>query len=41
MLTTAAKLTYNQFHAQYGQDSAYEFWYGEAIPRSIETADMP
>jgi Uma2 family endonuclease len=37
MATTAIKLTYDQFQAQYGEDDRYEFWYGEAIPRGMPT----
>jgi len=38
MATAAAKLTFEQFQAQYGHDDkAYEFWYGEAIPKGMPT----
>ena len=36
--TTTAKLTLDQFQEQFGGgDRAYEFWYGEAIPKSMPT----
>ncbi len=38
MATTASKLTLAQFEQQFGRsDRAYEFWYGEAIPKSMPT----
>lgn len=38
MATTASKLTFEQFQAQYSQiDGVYEFWYGEAIPKPMPT----
>ncbi len=38
MATTAAKLTLEQFQEQFGRgERAYEFWYGEAIPKSTPT----
>jgi Uma2 family endonuclease len=38
MTTAATKLTYDQFQAQYGHaEKAYEFWYGEAIPKGMPT----
>ncbi len=38
MATTAAKLTLSEFQKQFGRkDRAYEFWYGEAIPKSMPT----
>ena len=38
MATTAAKLTFAQFRQQFGNsDRAYEFWYGEAIPKCMPT----
>jgi Uma2 family endonuclease len=38
MATTTAKLTLEQFQEQFGQcERAYEFWYGEAIPKSMPT----
>ena len=37
-MATTTKLTSEQFEAQYGQqDQAYEFWYGEAIPKAMPT----
>ena len=38
MPATAAKLTLAQFQEQFGRSQrAYEFWYGEAIPKSMPT----
>jgi Uma2 family endonuclease len=38
MAATPAKLTLEQFQAQFGRgERAYEFWYGEAIPKSRPT----
>jgi len=38
MATTAAKLTLAQFQQQFARsDRAFEFWYGEAIPKSMPT----
>ena len=38
MATTASKLTLAQFEQQFGHTGrAYEFWYGEAIPKSMPT----
>jgi Uma2 family endonuclease len=38
MATATSSLTFAQFEEQYGQsDRAYEFWYGEAIPKSRPT----
>ena len=38
MATVASKLTIAQFQEQFGGgDRAYEFWYGEAIPKSMPT----
>jgi Uma2 family endonuclease len=37
-MATATKLTVEQFEEQYGQrDQAFEFWYGEAIPKGMPT----
>jgi Uma2 family endonuclease len=42
-MATTAKLTFEQFQALYGQDggdgdyNGYEYWYGEALPRSMPT----
>jgi Uma2 family endonuclease len=36
--TATGKLTFEQFQAQYEHgDQAYEFWYGEAIPKGMPT----
>jgi Uma2 family endonuclease len=38
MATPTAKLTPEQFQEQFGSgERAYEFWYGEAVPKSIPT----
>jgi Uma2 family endonuclease len=38
MATTTAKLTLEQFQEQFGRgDRVYEFWYGEAIVKSMPT----
>jgi Uma2 family endonuclease len=38
MPATTTKLTVEQFQQEYGQqDRAYEFWYGEAIPKGMPT----
>ena len=38
MATTTAKLTLEQFQERFGQcERAYEFWYGEAIAKSLPT----
>lgn len=38
MAATTAKLTLSQFQEQFGHSAhAYEFWYGDAIPKSIPT----
>ncbi len=39
-MTTSApqKLTYSEFNLQYGNaDGAYEFWYGEVVPKGMPT----
>jgi Uma2 family endonuclease len=38
MATATSSLTFEQFHEQFGRkDRAYEFWYGEAIPKGTPT----
>jgi Uma2 family endonuclease len=38
MASVTAKLTVEQFQDQFGRsERAYEFWYGEAIPKSMPT----
>jgi hypothetical protein len=38
MATAISKLTLVEFKAQYGHDdSAFEFWFGEAVARSMPT----
>ncbi len=37
-MPTATGLTFEQFQERYGQHSrAYEFWYGEAVPKAMPT----
>ncbi len=37
-MATAIKLSFEQFQEQYGQSNgAYEFWYGEAVPKAMPT----
>ena len=37
-MSVGTKLTFEQFQEQYGQNvQAYEFWYGEAIPKAMPT----
>jgi len=37
MATAAVLLTLEQFHEQYGSESGWEFWFGEAVRKPVPT----